>query len=214
MTKPLAELRKRSRPTMEAALIAAATAVFAERGYDAATTRAIAEQVGCSEALIQNYFGGKEGLLLTVMRSDSEWEEYRAFFRRPLCTSIEQEASEHLTHVVAGLADRASRLRILMSRALVDPALRARFAELTLRRQVVEEVQARFALYAEAGMLGDVTPVASAVEWLVDMGFQLGFVQPQLLGRDPDELATLTRDYTRLFARAFPWPADSKAKDN
>ena len=209
-----AEPRKRNRSATEAALLAAATALFAECGYEASTTRAIAERVGCSEGLIQNYFGGKEGLLLAVMRSGRDWEEYRAFFRRPLCASIEQEAREHLAHVVARLADRAAHLRILVSRALVDPAIRAHFVALTLRRQVVEEVAARFVGYAEAGMLADAAPVTSVAEWLVDMGFHLGFVHPQLLGGGPDEVTALARDFARLFARAVQQSTGRTSKEN
>ena len=197
------EPRRRNRPAMEALLIKAAMALFAERGYEATTTRAIGERVGCSEALIQNYFGGKEGLLLAVMRSGREWEQYRAFFRRPLCSSMEQEATEHLDHVVKGLADRTPYLRILMSRALVDPAFRTRFGELTLRTHIVAEVTARLERCRQAGMLSDAGPITSAAELLVDMGFQLGFAHPQLDGHDRSHVATLTRDFAHLFARAL-----------
>lgn len=198
----VAEPRRRNRSATEAALIQAATDLFAERGYDATTTRAIGERVGCSEALIQNYFGGKDGLLLAVMRSGHLWDEYVAFFRRPLCRSIKAEAAEHLAYVVKGLADRTPQLRILMSRALVDPSFQGRFGEQTLRRQIVSQVAARFERYREAGMLGKAVPISSAVEWLVDMGFHLGFVHPQFVGDDAGHIATLTRDFARLFARA------------
>ena len=184
-------------------LIKAATSLFAERGYEATTTRAIGERVGCSEALIQNYFGGKEGLLLAVMRSSREWEEYRTFFRRSLCISMEQEATEHLNYVVKGLAERTPHLRILVSRALVDPAFQTRFGELTLRSPIVAEITARFERYQQAGMLSDAAPIGSAAELLVDMGFQLGFVHPQLNGHSAAHIAALTRDFTHLFARAL-----------
>lgn len=196
------EPRRRDRGAMEAALVEAATALFAERGYESTTTRAIAERVGCSEALIQNYFGGKEGLLLAVMRSGREWDAYLAFFRRPLCASIEEEATEHLAYVIEGLTERAPHLRILVSRTLVDPSFRASFGKYTLRRNVVADVTARFDRYRQAGMLSDAAPTSSMAEWLVDMGFHLGFVRPHLLGDEPDHVAALTRDFARLFGRA------------
>src|SRR5579883_2178780 len=49
------------------ALVDAASAIFAEQGYDAATTREIAERAACAEGLIHRYFGGKQGLLLAVL---------------------------------------------------------------------------------------------------------------------------------------------------
>jgi AcrR family transcriptional regulator len=48
------------------ALIAAALVVFARDGFDAASTRTIAERAGINQALIGYHFGGKEGLYLAV----------------------------------------------------------------------------------------------------------------------------------------------------
>src|SRR3546814_6908183 len=53
--------RRRDKAATKQALLAAAGEVFAERGYDAATTREVAQQAGVNEKLIQRYFGGKEG---------------------------------------------------------------------------------------------------------------------------------------------------------
>jgi len=48
------------------ALILAALEVFGRNGYDAASTRAIAEAAGVNQALIGYHFGGKHGLYLGV----------------------------------------------------------------------------------------------------------------------------------------------------
>lgn len=45
-----------------AALIAAAREVFVEKGYDGATVRAIAARAGVDAAMVNHWFGGKEGL--------------------------------------------------------------------------------------------------------------------------------------------------------
>ncbi|MEU5266253.1 TetR family transcriptional regulator [Amycolatopsis sp. NPDC021455] len=44
------------------ALVEAARAVFAENGYDGATVRAIATRAGVDAAMVNHWFGGKEGL--------------------------------------------------------------------------------------------------------------------------------------------------------
>lgn len=46
----------------KAALIDAARAVFAESGYDGATVRGIANQAGVDAAMVNHWFGSKEGL--------------------------------------------------------------------------------------------------------------------------------------------------------
>jgi AcrR family transcriptional regulator len=45
-----------------AALLAAAREVFVEKGYDGATVRAIATKAGVDAAMVNHWFGGKEGL--------------------------------------------------------------------------------------------------------------------------------------------------------
>ena len=45
-----------------AALLDAARAEFAERGYDGATVRVIAERAGVDPAMVNHWFGGKETL--------------------------------------------------------------------------------------------------------------------------------------------------------
>jgi AcrR family transcriptional regulator len=50
------------------ALIAAAIALIAERGYDRTTLAAIGETAGYSRGLVTQRFGSKEGLLWAVMR--------------------------------------------------------------------------------------------------------------------------------------------------
>jgi AcrR family transcriptional regulator len=53
-------------------LVAAATALFDERGYQAATIRDIAARAGVDAALIARYFGGKEGLYLAALAQEPE----------------------------------------------------------------------------------------------------------------------------------------------
>ncbi|MBB5955791.1 AcrR family transcriptional regulator [Saccharothrix tamanrassetensis] len=46
----------------KAALLAAARAAFVERGYEGATVRSIAARAGVDAAMVNHWFGGKEGL--------------------------------------------------------------------------------------------------------------------------------------------------------
>lgn len=50
-----------------AQLLAAARAVFAERGYDGATVRMIAERGGVDPAMVNHWFGGKEALFTAAL---------------------------------------------------------------------------------------------------------------------------------------------------
>jgi AcrR family transcriptional regulator len=74
MTASAALPRRRGRPATEdnedkrAAILEAARAVFAERGYDGASVRAIAAAAGVDSALVHHYFGTKEHLFVETMR--------------------------------------------------------------------------------------------------------------------------------------------------
>lgn len=53
------------------ALLGAATRIIGQAGFDAASTRAIAEAAGANQALINYHFGGKEGLYQAVIAAIS-----------------------------------------------------------------------------------------------------------------------------------------------
>lgn len=57
------------RVATEQRLLQAAGEIFAEHGYQAATTRQICERAGANIAAVNYYFGHKEGLYMAVLRS-------------------------------------------------------------------------------------------------------------------------------------------------
>ena len=66
------------------AIVDAARAVFAERGYRAGSLRDVGERAGVSAANVVHHFGSKEGLLLAVLeaRDESNGEELLVHFGR------------------------------------------------------------------------------------------------------------------------------------
>ena len=70
-TGPAAAPRRRGRrpggADTRAALLAAARAEFAERGYDGATVRLIADRAGVDAAMVNHWFGGKESLFTAAL---------------------------------------------------------------------------------------------------------------------------------------------------
>ncbi|WP_213453969.1 TetR/AcrR family transcriptional regulator [Rhizomonospora bruguierae] len=59
--------RRPGNPDTRQAILATAREVFAEKGYDAASIRAIATGAGVDPALVHHYFGTKEQLFLTAL---------------------------------------------------------------------------------------------------------------------------------------------------
>lgn len=179
-------------------MIAAAQAEFSRSGYKATTTRVIAARAGCSEALIQNYFGGKEGLLFAVMRTEEGGMRDLldpSFFGRPRADDAFQEADALLGFVITAMHRLAPRLRILLDRVLLDHAFAARFAEATPRRALVAAIADR--LRRE---WPDASDPDAAAEAAVSLGFELGFVHSELLGRSPAVVTGHRRAFAEMLA--------------
>ena len=170
------KVRLRDRQATEDGLIAAASTIFAASGYENATTRAIAERAGCSEALIQRYFNGKEGLLLAVLRQEDN-EAERQFQQRPLCTSLEDEARELLVHAIDVLSRRSEKLRVVLSRVLIDSSFGADFKRISIHTDLKEGLEARLTRYRDAGMLSPDIDIKSVASLFMALGFDLGFAQ-------------------------------------
>src|SRR5918912_3100625 len=59
--------RRRAGEDTRAALLDAARVEFTERGFDGATVRAIAQRAAVDPAMVNHWFGGKDGLFVAVM---------------------------------------------------------------------------------------------------------------------------------------------------
>jgi len=64
---PTIPLNKRAPDATRAKLLGAAGRMFAERGYHATTVRDICSRAGANVALVNYYFGGKQGLYMVVL---------------------------------------------------------------------------------------------------------------------------------------------------
>jgi AcrR family transcriptional regulator len=193
-------MRQRDRQATEDELVAAAAVAFADKGYENATTRGIAEAAGCSEGLIQRYFNGKEGLLLAVLKQEGDGRRDR-FFERPLCTSMAEEAREMMFHGMAAFAERSERMRIVLSRVLVDRAFQADFQRISARQRVQEALRQRLTRYVEAGMIDATLDLDMMTDLLLSLIFQLAFVHRELHQTEAAKIQRMIDGFAILFAR-------------
>ncbi|HUO94412.1 MAG TPA: TetR family transcriptional regulator [Rhizomicrobium sp.] len=84
--------RKRDAEATRAAILGAAKLHFAKSGYDGAFLRDIAADAGVDAALVNRYFGGKEGLFAAALKDSiapdriAQWD--RATFGREVATMM------------------------------------------------------------------------------------------------------------------------------
>jgi AcrR family transcriptional regulator len=106
--------RKRDAEATRAAILQAAKTHFARSGYNGAYLREIAADAGADAALINRYFGGKDGLFAAALKDSiapdaiSQWE--RATFAHEIARMMAGHAHQHVerTHTFEFLLQAAT----------------------------------------------------------------------------------------------------------
>lgn len=109
--------RRRDSAATRRAILEAATRRFASQGYEHAGVRQIASDAGVTAALVNRYFGSKEGLFAEVIE--------RAFDIRPLLEAGRSGLAERLARVMVygreGPLDRDRIPLLLLLRSATEP---------------------------------------------------------------------------------------------
>lgn len=111
---------KHDKDGRQACLIDAATEVFAKNGFDAATTREVAERAGCSEGLIHRYFGGKRGLLLAILADKGASVVTTSADALPWCDSVSDEIEQMLVWSLDAFWEQRDFMRVSVARSAID----------------------------------------------------------------------------------------------
>lgn len=108
-----------------ASIIRAARNVFVQRGFDATTTRALAEVAGISEALLFKHFPSKQALYAAILQSAFEEQGAKILQRlqavKPSTEGLVFLVHDLVSHILAGKPDEEGReLFRLIIRSLLD----------------------------------------------------------------------------------------------
>ena len=116
-------LTERDRAATEERLKEAAIEVWSQHGFDGASVKEIAEAADANVSLINRYFGGKEGLLLTILNEMITQKQEGTLDYSPQET-LEGEVFEYLKfRYRADMRDEAF-IRVVISKIVVDRSLR------------------------------------------------------------------------------------------
>jgi AcrR family transcriptional regulator len=181
------------------ALIEAATQVFAEHGYDAATTREVAERAGCSEGLIHRYFKGKHGLLMAIME-DRAGEASRDFASLlPESSDLAADLQAMLLKQLEAIWQTRDFMRVSVSQATIDEELGQLVGEglIAERRRVVERKLRRHQLEGRISARVDLEAVSHAITGLA---FSLGFMGQVVFAENRRHMADVSRKIAAVMA--------------
>lgn len=190
------------------ALLEAANSVFAERGFEAATTREIAERAGCAEGLIHRYFAGKRGLLLAIL------EHKGKHFSETYCENVPEQATVAaeieaiLLYELDSKWERRDFMRISVAEATIDPAVGAVVRDGIQARQV-EFIAERLRRHQEAGRVRPDVDVEAIGHVISGIGFSAGFMSRVVFGRGRKETERIVRQAAAAIARGISTETES-----
>lgn len=119
----------KDRAQTEEKLIAAAEEIFSIHGYNAATTRMIAQKADVNIALINRYFDGKYGLLIKVieLKTHSCCESLDDY---PEETTLTDICTPYLLTRFEAYHEDMNFFRIILAQYLTDPKFAKKFSEI------------------------------------------------------------------------------------
>ncbi|MBN9494235.1 TetR family transcriptional regulator [bacterium] len=181
------------------ALVDAALRTFAGRGYEAATTREIADMAGCSEGLIHRYFGGKRGLLWAALAQKHEDTALRLGGVAQTATTAEEAIEGILLQFVDMFGLRQQLFRVVMSRCMVDAEEGVEYGEM-IREKQAGALAEYFEPLVERGILRADVDIEALAEAVRDVAFMLGFMQLVVFGMDRQAVEVKARAVARMLA--------------
>ncbi len=145
-------------------ILRAAAKVFTERGYEGATTRAIAAEAGVNEVTLFRRFGSKKNLLLAMMEQNSPLPGLESALQGQLTGDYRQDLTKLGNHFLATMM--RNRRSVLMTLCTAErlPKVREVTAQVPLRqRQAVGDYLRR---QMEQGVVRDIDPEMAAQAFL------------------------------------------------
>jgi len=174
-------------------------AVFAAHGYDAATTRAVAETAGVSEQLIQRYFGGKAGLLRAIMQNYAESDRAGRFGVPPAGDTVTAEIENFLRFYLDRERKYGDLARVAIYRSIVDPKIAAEVARMFTQSREPLAHERLLSLKAK-GLISAAADLSAVAHVLSTLSFALAFNDQLLFGRSAAALRKSIRAFARIAA--------------
>ena len=193
---------KHDKDGRQTCLIEAGTEVFAEKGYDAATTREVAERAGCSEGLIHRYFGSKRGLLIAILDQKAETIMEDRARGVPIRESLDEEIEQLLLWPMQQYWEKRAFMRVAVSQAAIDADVghtigdRVNQAHVTFMTERLRAHQAAGTVRADI----DAGAIAMAIS---AMNFAMGFFAQVAFDMDRGEVEQQMRETARVLARGL-----------
>jgi AcrR family transcriptional regulator len=193
--------RVRNRAVREKSLLAAASRLFATRGYEATTTREIASEADCAEGLIHRYFQGKEGLLLALIRERTSREFLDMNQRLRLAPSLPEEVVQLVEFELDRMWEDREFLKVVVPRAHLDPHLGPVLNRIGPSRRA-QAIGERLRAVRKGQNISD-RDLEILSHFIGVLGFIFGYMRPVVLGDDPAKARDLAIATAKMLVRGL-----------
>jgi len=206
------ERGKRDKQLRRRALLDAANTVFAEHGYDAATTREIAERAGCAEGLIHRYFSGKHGLLLAILESRGAQvaEDFQSVL--PDQPALRQEIERLLIWHLETMWERRDFMRVAVSQAAIDQEI-GRTISAAINTSRAKLITEKLRRHQRAGRVRPGTDLNAIAYSITGLGFSMGFIFQACFGESRLEARRIMLGAAAALSRGIePAPTEERRR--
>jgi AcrR family transcriptional regulator len=161
-------------------IIQGAAQVFAQKGYEGATTRAIAQAAGVNEVTLFRHFGNKKNIFMAVIERFSALPGLEAVMQDQLTGDYRQDLIKLGTHFLQTMLKR--RKSILMSLCTAErlPEIRDVVAQPPTEQQQMLSGYLRQQI--ERGVVRDLPSPELAAKTFFGMLFEFAISQPLIAG--------------------------------
>ncbi len=196
------ERGKQDKDQRQRCLIDAATEVFAEKGYDAATTREVAVRADCSEGLIHRYFGGKSGLLMAILERKADSVIDTSAEAMPMTADLGTEIHQMLMSPMQMFWEERAFMRVCVARSVVDPDV-GRFVGARMNGSRVRFNAERLRAHQRAGHIRDDVDIDALALSLSGMSFSAGFFVQVVFEMNRHDVRQMVRKTAEIITRGI-----------
>jgi len=162
-------------------ILDAAAAVFADKGFDRATTKEIAQAAGVAEGTIYNYFTNKFDLLVGLMSRIAEVEQLPSELAEAMNTGVRDFLVAAFQHRMGRIEQGQEMLKAVLPQVFVNPDLRGQFYE-----QYVLRIATLLENYVQAQIeQGRIRPVNVSLTARMVQAMFVGLLVMRILGDEP-----------------------------
>lgn len=192
----------KNRAATEARILEAARTVFAQRGYDAAGLREVAEVAQANLSLISRYFGGKEGLL-TALTDQFVLSRREGGLPYPPQQSLEDEIYSYLHAKLREDLKDEEIIRLIISRAAIDAEFRKRGAA-HMDGKADRNFRDRIRRLQDSGTVSQDLEIDLLFAAVMHVSFSVNFFGAMIGQRPDSEIDALFAGFAKALAQGVP----------